>query len=232
MRQIAKKILLTAATLFFMFGLLPAAVNAEPSQSDPVQLYCESKVPAKARAACQNSGEITRIRNVAGQNCKDVPLDGGQKADCIVKKSKGYIDQANKNPKNPADFTNKLETVLKKNGDPSKSDPSANQGIQTCQNGTCFGTLGSDPDAKCTNGQCDLIKKYVNPTINLLSLCFGVIATGSLIAGGIQYSASVGEPQKVSNAKKRVFNTLLAVVAYLFMYSFLQFIVPGGVFNR
>jgi len=208
-------------------------VRAEPSQSDPVVLHCQKVVPAKARSVCQDDKEMTRVRNVAGQNCQNVPLDNGQKADCITSKANKYIDQANKKPTSPKDFTNKLEAVLKKNGDPSKTDPGANQGLQqTCENGTCVGSLGSDPDANCTNGQCDLIKKYVNPSINLLSLSFGLIAVGSLIAGGIQYSTSVGDSQKVSNAKKRIFNTLLAVVAYLFLYSFLQFIVPGGVFNK
>jgi hypothetical protein len=78
---------------------------------------------------------------------------------------------------------------------------------------------------------CDLIANYVNPAINLLSAMFGLIAVISLIMGGIQYSASEGDPQKASQAKSRLYNTLIAIFAYLFLYAILQFLIPGGLFK-
>ncbi len=90
----------------------------------------------------------------------------------------------------------------------------------------------TDPAIKCVKKDCDLIGKYLNPVINLLSVSFGLIAVISLILGSINYTTSEGDPQKSSKAKQRIFNTILAVVAYLFLYSFLQFLVPGGLFNR
>ena len=84
----------------------------------------------------------------------------------------------------------------------------------------------------CTGQNCDLIIKYVNPAIDLFSVLFGLIAVGSLILGGINYSASGGDPQKAAQAKSRITNTIVAVIAYMLLYSFLQFIVPGGAFNR
>lgn len=97
---------------------------------------------------------------------------------------------------------------------------------------TCKTVGCEDPATKCTKSQCDLIIKYVNPAINLLAAVFGTIAVGSLVMGGIQYTTSEGDPQKASKAKDRITNTILAVFAFLFMYSFLQFLVPGGIFNR
>lgn len=85
---------------------------------------------------------------------------------------------------------------------------------------------------QCSTGNCDLINKYINPGINLLSLAFGVIAAISIVMGGIQYSTSIGDPQKISSAKSRITNTMIAIVAYLFLYSFLEFLVPGGIFNK
>jgi len=85
----------------------------------------------------------------------------------------------------------------------------------------------------CSNNNgCDLIGKYVDPTINLLSALFGLVAAGSLIIGGIQYTASEGDPQKASKAKTRMVNTVFAILAYAVLYGFFQFLVPGGVFNR
>jgi len=91
--------------------------------------------------------------------------------------------------------------------------------------------FSEDPAIKCDQSSCDLIAKYVNPAIDLFSLCFGLIAVISLIAGGIQYSASQGDPQKTAQAKSRITNTILAIFAYLFLYAFLQFLVPGGAFH-
>ncbi len=89
----------------------------------------------------------------------------------------------------------------------------------------------ADPKAKCNRDGCDLVDKYINPTIKLLSGIVGLIAAISLIAGGIQYSAAGGDPQKISAAKNRISKTILALVAYMFLFAFLQFIVPGGVFR-
>lgn len=86
--------------------------------------------------------------------------------------------------------------------------------------------------AACDSSHCDLIKTYVNPLINLLSAMFGLIAVASIIMGGIQYAASEGDPQKAAQAKSRIYNTLIAIFAYLFLYAFLQFLVPGGFLHR
>jgi hypothetical protein len=89
----------------------------------------------------------------------------------------------------------------------------------------------ADPNAKCDNDDCDFIKKFINPAINTLSACFGIIAVISIILGGINYATSEGDPQKTSRAKNRIFNTIVAVVAYIFLYAFLQFLIPGGAFK-
>lgn len=78
---------------------------------------------------------------------------------------------------------------------------------------------------------CDLIGKYIDPFINLLSACFGLIAVASLIYGAIQYITSEGDAQKASRAKTRMVNTVFAIIAYAVLYGFLQFLVPGGAFK-
>jgi hypothetical protein len=100
-----------------------------------------------------------------------------------------------------------------------------------CTNGLCTDPA-ANPNASCKNHSCDLIQKYLNPIINLFSLVFGFIAVISLILGGIQFSTSEGDPQKANNAKSRITKTIVAIVAYFFMFSLLQFLVPGGLFNR
>ncbi len=85
--------------------------------------------------------------------------------------------------------------------------------------------------APCSSDSCDFIGKYVNPGIRLLSITFGIVAVISLILGGIQYSASAGDPQAVSKAKKRITDTIIAIVAYFFLLGFLEFLIPGKIIN-
>jgi hypothetical protein len=105
------------------------------------------------------------------------------------------------------------------------SDPAA------CAANPSLAGCGSDANSLCTTNNCDLIEKYVNPAIDTLSVAFGLIAVISIILGGIQYSSSAGDPQKVSAAKKRITQTLFAIGAYFILFVFLQFLVPGGIFH-
>ena len=92
--------------------------------------------------------------------------------------------------------------------------------------------LPSPAFAACSPSGCDLIDTYLNPAINMLTVAFGIIAVISIILGGIQYTASEGDPQKASRAKNRLANTVLAILAYSVMYGFLQFLVPGSFFAK
>jgi hypothetical protein len=103
-------------------------------------------------------------------------------------------------------------------------------GCVDCSSGYCSDPA-ADPNAKCDKQDCDIISKYVNPTINLLSLVFGLIVVISIILGGIQFTTSEGDPQKAAAAKGRISKAIFALFAYAFLYAFLQFIVPGGIFN-
>ncbi len=85
--------------------------------------------------------------------------------------------------------------------------------------------------ATCANGNCDLVAKYLNPTISVLSVMIGIAAVISYIIAGIQYSSSAGDPQKAAKARSRIISTTLALVAYIFFYAFLEFLIPGGILN-
>lgn len=73
------------------------------------------------------------------------------------------------------------------------------------------------------------IVKYLVLFINVLSTMVGVVVAAVIVIGGIQYSTSGGDPSKVQAAKKRIYNGIFALVAFIFTYAFLQYIVPGGV---
>ena len=87
----------------------------------------------------------------------------------------------------------------------------------------------------CTGVDSSTCLKY-NPMIqwirflvNVLSALIGVFAIIMVTLAGIQYSAAADNPQGVQAAKKRIQNVLIGLVAYIFLYAFLQWLVLGGV---
>ena len=87
----------------------------------------------------------------------------------------------------------------------------------------------------CTGVDSNTCLKY-NPMIqwirfliNVLSALIGVIVIIMVTLAGVQYSSAADNPQGVQAAKKRIENVLVGLVAYIFLYAFLQWLIPGGV---
>jgi sorbitol-specific phosphotransferase system component IIBC len=78
---------------------------------------------------------------------------------------------------------------------------------------------------------CDLTLKYINPIIAFLATAVGITVVISVVLGGIQYSAAGDNPQATAAAKRRIIGALLAAVCFLFLWGFLEFLIPGGLFN-
>lgn len=74
------------------------------------------------------------------------------------------------------------------------------------------------------------IVRYLKIFINILSAAAGIFIVIMIAFAGVQYTMSRDNPQATQAAKNRIMNALLALVAYLFMFAFLQWAVPGGIF--
>lgn len=79
-----------------------------------------------------------------------------------------------------------------------------------------------------TADNCPIVD-YLVKFINGLSALVGIVVVIMIAVGGIQYSSSRDNPQQVSAAKNRIRNAIIALLLYLFMYAFLQWLIPGGV---
>ena len=67
--------------------------------------------------------------------------------------------------------------------------------------------------------------------VDVLSAGVGIAVTGVIILGGVQYSMAGDKAEAVTAAKKRIYNGLIALVAFLFLAAFLQWLIPGGAFS-
>ena len=77
---------------------------------------------------------------------------------------------------------------------------------------------------------CPLLADYVIPFINALSGAVGIVIVIMVAWGGLQYTTSRDNPQQSAQAKEHIRNALFALVFYIFIVAFLNWVVPGGVF--
>ena len=66
--------------------------------------------------------------------------------------------------------------------------------------------------------------------IRFLSVGVGIIIVGAIILAGIQYTSSEGNPETTQEAKNKVRSAVIGLIIYLFTFSIIQFLVPGGIF--
>lgn len=91
----------------------------------------------------------------------------------------------------------------------------------------CDGQNGKLED--CFKNHNPLVGR-LNQVMNFLSAGVGIIVVVMVIIGGLQYTAAGNNPQAVTAAKKKISNALIAFVAFMLLYSFMQWLIPGGPF--
>jgi hypothetical protein len=113
------------------------------------------------------------------------------------------------------------------------TDPSPAVNLGDAQGKYTCGAGGKDSQIKTTinfgcvgkgSGLLDLIFAIVR----FLSAGAGLIVIGSLVFAGIQYTVSRGDPSASAAAIKRIQNTAIALLIYIFAFAILNYIVPAG----
>lgn len=67
--------------------------------------------------------------------------------------------------------------------------------------------------------------------IKFLSAGVGIVVVASIIVGGIQYTTSAGDPQKTAAATKRIRESLIGLLVFIFAYAILNYVIPGAVLH-
>lgn len=79
----------------------------------------------------------------------------------------------------------------------------------------------------CTNNNCNIFTKYLNPLIRTLAAFVGIAVTIGIVLGGIQYITSGGDPQKAAAGKQHIKMAVVALIGFLLMYAMIGFLFPG-----
>lgn len=108
---------------------------------------------------------------------------------------------------------------------------SVGQTAVTADQAACGSSTGACcKDKTNNNSDCGIISR-INQIISFLALTVGVAAALGIIIGGIEYSSSGGDPKKTASGKSHITKAVIAVVLFGFLYTFLEFIIPGGFLN-
>ena len=120
-----------------------------------------------------------------------------------------------------------------------------------CKDGAEPTTKSDDSSGSVTKNSCEGVKtniidcessdgdgventglwKLLLNLINILSAGIGLAAVGGAVYGAVLYSSAGANPDNVKKAKEMFVNIGIGVVAYLLMYSLLNYLIPGGLFN-
>lgn len=73
------------------------------------------------------------------------------------------------------------------------------------------------------------IEGILNMVLLVVTTGVGIAAVGSIVFAGILYITARDNAAQVSKAKTMIMNTVIGVVAYILMWAFLEWIIPGGV---
>ena len=90
--------------------------------------------------------------------------------------------------------------------------------------------LATDCNSADLNSSNCKIVWYLRVFINTLSAMVGIVIVIMITWGGIEFASAGNDPQRVSGAKNKITNALLALLVFIFMYAFLQWVIPGGLF--
>jgi hypothetical protein len=103
--------------------------------------------------------------------------------------------------------------------------------VPQCSDSAATGNTSNscDPASQaCSKSNCDLVAKYVNPLILLLTICVGLAVTVGIIWGGIEYASSAGDPQKSASGRRHITMAIIALLGYFFIYGAIKFLFPGA----
>lgn len=76
------------------------------------------------------------------------------------------------------------------------------------------------------------IVKDINTIVNGLAGMIAVVCVVMIVLGGIKYSLARNNPQEITNARNHIINAVFAMICFMLIWALLQYLVPGGVFNK
>ena len=98
---------------------------------------------------------------------------------------------------------------------------------------TCDGGgQGHYVDAALLTGVCDCgngegIKHILGLVVRIMTVGIGILATIGVVVSGIQYMTAGGNEERTRKSKRRIFEIVIGVLAYVLVFAVLDWLIPG-----
>ena len=98
----------------------------------------------------------------------------------------------------------------------------------------CMGVETSIIDCKDSSGKDaktgeEAIYNILGMVIKIMTGVIGLVAVAAVVYGAILYGSASDNPENIKKAKEIWTNVVIGLIAFAFMVSILNFIIPGGV---
>jgi hypothetical protein len=101
----------------------------------------------------------------------------------------------------------------------------------SCGVATSIISCPSGTDSKSTDTTKSPIWQLLIIVIKILTGGIGVLAVAGIVYGSILYTTAGGSAEQVKKAIEVFRNVVIGIVAYALMFAFMNFIIPGGIFQ-
>ena len=91
--------------------------------------------------------------------------------------------------------------------------------------------INCTPKAGSTGVESTGVWSLLLMVINILTAGVGILAVAGIVYGSVMYASAGGNPENVKKARTIITNVVIGIIAYAFLFTILNFITPGGLFN-
>ena len=79
----------------------------------------------------------------------------------------------------------------------------------------------------CDDGKGSGVKDVLNLVVDIMTVGIGILGVIGITLVGVQYLTAGGEEEKVRKAKRRMFEIVIGLVAYVILYAVLRWLLPS-----
>ncbi len=91
----------------------------------------------------------------------------------------------------------------------------------------CVSTSILEGGCSCDSGNGDSVIHILDLVVDIMTIGIGILGVIGITIVGIQYLTAGGNEEKTRKAKRRMFEIVIGLVAYVVIYAFLKWLMPG-----
>ena len=83
-------------------------------------------------------------------------------------------------------------------------------------------------NCSCDDGKGSSVSDQLKLVVDIMTIGIGILGVIGITVVGIQYLTSGGSEEKTRKAKRRMFEIVIGLVAYVVLYALVKWLIPTG----